>query len=313
MTNVGRRHFLGGLLSAALCERLLGKTTGDPTLRIGFISDSHVCLMMPDNNKAFEKALAYLAARNVDVVVISGDVTEFSTPEELQIVIDTWNRAFPGGRAADGRTTAKFIAWGNHDYACASYMGRMTKQQLRGAFPRMLIDEKAFWWERICGEDFPGEVFSKTFNGIPFVGAHWGHEEESVDWMKAHPEAVDVSKFFVHVEHPHPPKTVYDQPGGPKAVRKFLNAHPNCLSLSGHSHLSAADSRALWRGSFTAMTGSTPSRHAMVLGVYPDRLLIERRDLKHDGPAGPDWALPFPLVGNPAAPFDHPVANPLVV
>ena len=157
MTNVGRRHFLGGLLSAALCERLLGKTTGDPTLRIGFISDSHVCLMMPDNNKAFEKALAYLAARNVDVVVISGDVTEFGTPEELQIVIDTWNRAFPGGRAADGRTTAKFIAWGNHDYACASYMGRMTKQQLRGAFPRMLIDEKAYWWSASAARTSPAK------------------------------------------------------------------------------------------------------------------------------------------------------------
>ena len=144
MTNIGRRHFLGGLISAALCERLLGKTKGDPVLRIGFISDSHVCLMMPDNNKALEKAFAYLAARNVDVVVISGDVTEFATPEEMQIVIDAWDKTFPGGRAADGRTTAKFIAWGNHDYACASYMGRMTPQQLRGAFPRMMIDDKAY-------------------------------------------------------------------------------------------------------------------------------------------------------------------------
>ena len=111
MTNVGRRHFLGGLLSAALCERLLGKTKGDPTLRIGFISDSHVCLMMPDNNKALEKAFAYLAARNVDVVVISGDVTEFATPEEMQIVIDAWDKTFPGERAADGRTTAKFESY----------------------------------------------------------------------------------------------------------------------------------------------------------------------------------------------------------
>ena len=306
MANVCRRHFLSGLISAALCEKLLGKTKGDPTLRIGFISDSHVCLMMPDNNKAFEKALAYLASRNVDVVVISGDLTEFATPEEMQILIDTWNRTFPGGRAADGRVASKFIAWGNHDYACASYMGRMTKEQLRGAFLRMMIDDKAYWWQRICGEDFPGEVYAKTFNGIQFVGAHWGHEEESVDWMKAHPEAVDTSKFFVHVEHPHPYKTVYEQSSGPKAVRKFLDAHPNCLSLSGHSHLSVATPQALWHGTFAAMTGSTPSRHAMVLGIYSDRMLIERRDLKRNCPAGPDWALPFPLAGNSGAPFVHP-------
>ncbi len=309
MTQIGRRGFLGGLVSAVLCERLLGATKGEPALRIGFISDSHVCLMMPSNNEAFDKALAFLAERNVDVVVISGDVTEFGTPDELQMVLDAWNKAFPDGKAADGRRTEKFIVWGNHDYACASYMGRMTQRQLRGAFPRMLIDEKSLWWKRFYGEEFPGEVFVKTIKGVPFVGAHWGHEDESVEWMKSHPEAVDTSRFFVHVEHPHPYNTVYRQKNGPKAIREFLDAHPACLSLSGHSHLSVANPQALWRGSFTAMTGSTPSSHATVLSLYPDRLLIERRSLKHDSPIGPDWALPLPLAGNPASPFAHPAAD----
>ena len=107
------------------------------------------------DNEAFDKALAFLAERNVDVVVISGDVTEFGTPDELQMVLDAWNKAFPDGKAADGRRTEKFIVWGNHDYSDASYMRRMPPERLVEQIKVSVVGDKDAAWRRIGEGAFP--------------------------------------------------------------------------------------------------------------------------------------------------------------
>ena len=67
------------------------------------------------------------------------------------------------------------------------------------AFARRLsAGDKDAAWRRIGEGAFPGETFTKTIKGFSFVGTHWKHEDETVRWLKTHPE-VDTSKLFVYV------------------------------------------------------------------------------------------------------------------
>lgn len=290
--SLSRRQFITGLVSASLFNRLFGAAQGEPLLRFGFLSDAHLGLANDGNNAAFAAALARFAAANVDAVVMSGDLLDTGSEAEMELLLDAWRTAFPTGAAADGRPVTPFPVWGNHDYMDASYMRTMTPEELRTAYPHCMIDDKDRWWRELTGEPFPGEVFHKKIRGFSFVGAHWGHEDESGPWIEAHAAEIDTEKLFIHVEHPHPYNTVYAEASGPQGVKEFLSSYPTCLSLSGHSHLSMNDDRALWRGAFTAMTGSVPSKHTALISVHPDRVVIARRDVKN-GVDLPEWVLPI--------------------
>ena len=111
-----------------------------------------------------------------------------------------------------------------------------------------------------------------------------------------------------------------------------LTPFPNAIAFSGHSHYSLLDERTVWQGAFTSIgTGSLryegepydeipggfentagggrvrpdadklmPSvstysqRSGLLLRVYDDAIVIERRDFMRDVPLGPDWTLPLP-------------------
>jgi len=287
-----RRGFLSGMISAALFSRLYGEAAAEPLVKFGFLSDAHVNPMTPYALKAFEAALKRFAAIGVDAVVSGGDLLDMGTCEEMQMAVDAWRRVFPEGRANDGRPVTPFFVWGNHDYMQASYMRRMSPAQLKGAFPRTLIAEKDRWWRELTGDGFPGEVFHRKIRGVSFVGAHWGHENQSAAWMTAHANEIDMAQPFIHVQHPHPARTVCGDPNGPETVRAFLARHPNSLSLSGHSHYPLNGKHAYWHKSFTALTGSVPSAHTSVISVYADRFVIAPYDMKTNT-ALPEWVAPL--------------------
>lgn len=87
---------MGGLVAAAAFNRVFGEPQGEPLLRFGFTSDPHLCLMTPPTEKALEKALDEFARRNVDAVVISGDLCDMGTAEEMEMFLRLWEKAFPG-------------------------------------------------------------------------------------------------------------------------------------------------------------------------------------------------------------------------
>ena len=296
------RVFLFGLAAAAFMSTRAGAVEAEPLLRFGFLSDPHLNVASESSQTAFANALSHFAACDVDAVVMSGDLLDTGSEEEMQLVLTAWRSAFPNGRGPDGREVVPFVVWGNHDYMQASYMRRMTPSQLNAAFAKRMIDDKDRWWRELTGEPFPGEVYHRKIRGFSFVGAHWGHEDETGPWMEAHRAEIDTSKLFVHVQHPHPSGTVYEDAGGPAAVKAYLSAYPSCLSLSGHSHLSMGPAKALWQGSFTALTGSIPGRNSAILSVYPDRLVIARRNVGKNLDL-PEWALPLPLKPQPGRVF----------
>lgn len=115
-----------------------------------------------------------------------------------------------------------------------------------------------------------------------------------------------------------------------KALSKFRNA----VAFSGHSHASINDERAIWQGAFTSigagslkytgleygdvlpfgrendlpspgLRGEDPYKimrkmrirsghQGMILRVYDDRMVFERRDFEDLGLLGDDWVVPLP-------------------
>ena len=338
---LSRREFIGGLavtFASAFARRLSAEAAAnEPLLRFGALSDTH--LRVTDDPNQLGRVFRWLHGRNADAVVISGDITEQGLNTEIDFLVRIWNDAFPGGKAADGRTVEKFWVWGNHDYSDASYMRRMPPEKLAEQIKVSVFGDKDAAWRRIGEGAFPGETFTKTIKGFSFVGTHWKHEDETVAWLKAHPE-VDTSKFFVYVQHPQPSATVFAQ-GRPKPGKKYkglredMRAYSNCFMVAGHSHKSVSDDLALWQGDFTVFgAGSTKSvsmrpgyenspgqpspgqyvphtraaengkaSQGSLVSVYRDKVIVERMEFTRGQALGDAWELPLPLERHPDNPF----------
>ncbi len=337
MLYISRRGFLHSItavFASAAARRLCAEAQlNEPLLRFGVLSDTH--LETTDDPETLGRVFRYLCGRNVDAVVISGDITERGLNDEVDFLMRIWSGAFPGCCSADGRRVEKVFVWGNHDYADASYMRKMPRDEYDAMVAKSVLGDKVAAWRRIGEGDFTGETFAKKIKGFSFVGTHWKHENETAAWLRMHPE-VDTSRLFFYVQHPHPPGTVFSKAGRRKfpGIREDLKAYPNCFSISGHSHMSISDDMALWQGDFTAMgTGSTkyvsfrsgretsggfdaavyiphtrqmecgkPSQ-ASIVSVYGDKLIVERLELRYGGLLGDAWELPLPLETHPEDPF----------
>jgi len=272
-----RRAFLEVLLATACSSRAWGETA-EPLVRIGFLSDVHLTVTGSQVQKAFEKTLKRFAAQNVDAVVCAGDLLDTGSAEEMELALASWGRSFPNGQANDGRSVVPFFVWGNHDYLQSSAMLAMTPEQLAAACPNPMMADKDRWWRELTGEGFPGEVFHRRIRSVSFIGAHWGHEDGVAAWLATHASEVDTTLPFIHVQHPHPARTVCGDTSGSENVRALLARYPNCLSLSGHSHYSLAKSKAFWQGEFSALTGSVVTNHSAVIDVFADRIEIAPYD-----------------------------------
>lgn len=272
----------------------------EATLKVGVLSDTH--LRLESNSNALGDAFGEFKRRGVDVIVIAGDLVEDGRRAEYELFLKTWTDVF-GAKPGKGGAPGLFIAWGNHDYRAASKFRNRTFTPAEA--DEFMLAHKDEVWRAFFDEPFPGEVYMRTYKGVPFVGAHWRHEDELGPWLKAHAAEIDASKFFVCVHHPHASGTVF---GGMKThceqLRNDLAAYPNCFSISGHSHRSLANDAALWQGPFTAMGAGTlretgdgktkpKTRQGAVMSVYPDRVVVSRIDFISRRPLGPDWELPL--------------------
>ena len=108
---------------------------------------------------------------------------------------------------------------------------------------------------------------------------------------------------------------------------KMLSDYPNAIALCGHSHFSLTDEMSIWQGAFTAVNCSClcgyvftpPGREngwncddfnrtppfemerldifavnqGMVMDVYDDRIVFERREFRNGHKLGPDWIVPL--------------------
>ena len=148
----------------------------------------------------------------------------------------------------------------------------------------------------------------------------------------------DQTKPFFYVQHKIPRGTVggpYQTGQDSGRTSAILSRCPNAVGFNGHKHRAATEELSLWQGAFTQIQApglaslltaagrengkcsceapcSTPPQqmeqldgladgHAMIVSVYPNRLLIERVDILHNGePVAEPWTVPWPNDGSAA-------------
>jgi predicted phosphodiesterase len=179
-----------------------------------------------------------------------------------------------------------------------------------------------FWIKDVKGYTFIGGHWTKSdqFDGL-------------ADFLKLHKDRIDPSKPFFYTQHSHPKDTcmgpwAWGRDNG--ASTEALSKYPNAVAISGHSHYSLTDERSVWQGAFTSINASSlryistlyalrenaqinthgfcgdkrkrlterirayDSAHGMLISVYGNELVIERRDFYNDEKLAQNWVITVP-------------------
>ena len=305
---------------------------GRLNLKFGVLSDIHVTTW--ESAETFRHALKYFYEADVDAVMICGDLAHLGVLCNLENVAKSWYDVFPGDRGRNGGHVEKLFIYGNHDVEAGSYgignaglaktllncPGYKTEEVRAQMISKVGLAE---CWERCFREPF-APIYRKNVKGYDFVGAHWDTQARvrGLDaWFAENGASLGQARPFFYFQHPHPADTVYVNGAfshDDGCAARVLSRHPNAVAFSGHSHISLTDERSLWRGAFTSIGCATltphgsaepfklldnlfscvdptePARQGMVVSVYDDRLVVERRDFVADEEIDAPWVLPVP-------------------
>jgi hypothetical protein len=344
---ITRRFFIGGASAFGAFSGCRFFSAGSdfslgdkPRLRFGVASDVHICFGR--NIDYFKKMLEDFRDREVDAVMICGDIVDLGMVSDLELIASTWESVFPGNRAPDGRHVEKIFVTGNHDWVGHTYGNRAKKlyANQEDFAKNILCSDIKSHWQRIFNEPF-SPVYMKDVKGYKFVGAHWvkndcngkceNFNDEIKSFYASHAQDFDPSLPFFHAQHPHPKNSCY----GPWAwgrdngvTTEILSKYPNAVAFSGHSHYSLTDERSIWQGAFTSIGTSSLSytglmidkypgeyengpkpknkvrfmrgfdtidgKQAMIVSVYDDKIVINRREYFTGQSLGDDWVMPLP-------------------
>ena len=265
-TGMQRRSFLksAGIFAALGAPNLLAKEKDRPDLTLGVISDTHIGTRA--SAVILERTLDFFHDRKVDAVMICGDLADWGLLSGLKYIAETWEKVFPHGKGAGGKTVQKLFCTGNHDYEGWWY-GDMTAEMHALGYDE---DEALVklgmkkCWEEVFQEAF-APIRKRTVNGFDFISAEWyGYDKApgydmTADWFKSHGGELDPARPFFFFLHQPPAKTTASSWDGRLAqmVTDTLSAKPNAVAFSGHSHWTLNDERSIWQGAFTAV--SVPS------------------------------------------------------
>ena len=236
-----------------------------PAARLGVLSDTHI--RDEKDGVALRKAFDCFRRQRVDGVVIAGDITDNGRLSELKIVSDAWFSVFPEGRGEDGKPVEQLFIYGNHDYwgwCWTGDNGRRRTESFSSEHPGDAIGvdarSRAEAWRTNFREEYR-DVWVKRVGGIPVIGVHWNNDLHVLeDFLAANPDAVDPSRPFFYVQHPHLKDTCFGSwswGADDGETTRALSGYPNAIAISGHSHYALTDERSIWQGAFTSINAGS--------------------------------------------------------
>ena len=253
-----------------------------PVLRFAVCSDVH--LDGDPNQPAairmgqlFDDAYAYAetsAYKELDAVLVVGDFATNGKAEEYERFNDIV-------AAHKKEHTQVLTVLGNHEFIAYRDEDASVGYDVYKALVYPEVDRH----DVINGYHFIG--YSYDPNGKTFTG--------KLSWLREQLEAAkkdDPTKPVFVYQHPHPFGTVYGSVNwGQPELRTVLDAYPQVVDFSGHSHYCAADPRSVWQGAFTAVgTGS--------LSAYMSNLNYVSGDEDAPGQSGGFWMVEADRDGN---------------
>lgn len=274
-TEFSRRRFIEALGASALVGSLSGASPLAPQIVFGILSDTHITDYA--STGTLRRALEYFNTRNVDAVVVSGDITDHGLVRELRAFAKAWFDVFPGDLGKNGQPVKRIFIPGNHDVgvfgreSCSGANMGESDIPVEGSDDIAMIKVGfAKVWKSVFGEEYrPFRVI--RVKGFDFLCAGWD-PSVPIDLWSPTPERqlrclrdalakIDTSRPFFHIQHPHLKGTVLEEDyvftHDDAAVTRILNNYPYAVAISGHSHVSLTDERCFWRGNFTAVAAST--------------------------------------------------------
>ena len=340
---VSRRAFLGTVGAAAGFGAFGSPDAGKPELRLALMSDPHV--QGAETQEKIRKLFAFARDSDANGVLIAGDIANDGRDDQLKLVADAWFSVFPDSRNARGERVEIIGCYGNRDFRQSS----VTKpgQREREAAISIYTHPNAIW-EKLFHDPIGDEVCVRDVKGFPVVVAHWKCQDSLGRHWPEIKKRIDPSKPFFYIQHPHLCETVFGLHADKGVSKRILSEYPNAIALSGHSHRTITDERALWRGPFLSIAGGSGAlvspfldrpyenignlgapkgkpmpriphmpenvrvhglSQIMLLTLYPDRIEITRHDCGIGEKAGPDWIIPRPYAGSHVQPFGA-LANP---
>ena len=260
---------------------------GGPQLRFGVLSDVHV--RAPGSENLVEKAFAYFREREVDAVLIAGDIADRGLKDELRRCAEAWEKVFP-----DGSGVRQLFIYGNHDWEGWRYGLRKGAPVPPEFAPDKLIEtDPAATWKEFFREDYR-PIMLKEVGGFKFVLCQT-KELRKPDWeafVAAHGEELKAAPLFFYAQHYHPKGTcsapwVWGQDSGYST--SVLSQFPNCVAFSGHSHTALTDARTIRQGDFNFTSVGTASlRYLIALGGRENSVPFGERAVASEGKQMPD-------------------------
>ena len=328
LKDIDRRSFIfaTGAFAASVAG---GVATVAPRLKVGIVSDTHI--QDEASARHFDMALRHFRDCGVDAVMHVGDISDWGLVSAWRYAAEAWERVFPGNRAPDGREMVKLFTTGNHDFEGIKYWDQEAEMRARGYSADELLVKNGIeaQWERFFGEKFE-PVTRKRVRGYDFITTHWNHRSDIVEWMKAHGGEFDRAKPFFFFQHVNPDNTIAAGCSGDRGVaHKAFDEMPNAVVIGGHTHLSITDGHQIWQGEFTAVGTASMSwselpfgyenarqlgapkghveempplpcrffqtvKQGMVMSVYDDRIVFEKRDFTNGCELDAPWVVPLP-------------------
>ncbi len=290
MTRIGRRAFL---VSSGAFVALRARGDEKPLWTAGIVTDTHV-KRTRESCELVKKACDLFAEKGIDIFINCGDIADHYYAEAYPILKELTDAAFPA------KPPKKIWVYANHD--------RIDRQD--EPWEKVMMDVK-----RLLGAT--NDLYDLIdFNGYPLlVFPQWidvKRAEKMIADVCADPKYAGKPVFiFDHV----PPEDTTDNTvtWGSAARLELYSKFPRIIDVCGHSHGSLRSELNIWQGAFTAVNmgclqvwgghavGGAPASKknygAVVMEVFPDRVVFRRFDVRTRKEYGADelWTVPIPF------------------